>query len=48
MNTVFESSTALLPRVNVSMRRTKRILQFNDTLIELVTDAGEILAKLHD
>ena len=45
MNTVFDASMILLPTISVNMRRTKRILKFNKTIVELVTDAGEISAN---
>lgn len=45
MNTVLDASTALLPTINVNMRRTKRILKLDQSIIEMVTDAGEISAN---
>jgi len=42
LNATLPASTRLLPRVEVNMQRHKRILKIGDTLLELVTDAGQI------
>ncbi len=45
LHSVLTASTPLLPRVKVNMQRSKRILLIGDTLVELVTDAGQISAN---
>jgi len=45
LQSILHQSTPLLPRVEVDMQRRKRILQLGDTLIEMVTDAGQISAN---
>jgi inorganic triphosphatase YgiF len=47
------AATSLLPRVEVTMQRRKRVLKIGDTTLELVTDTGIIHGngqhtKLHE
>ena len=42
LNSILPADAVLIPRVEVTMQRTKRILQVGETRIELVTDSGHI------
>ncbi len=47
MQTLFPEPTPLLPRVNVDMLRSKRMLKVGQSMLEFVTDAGKISANGH-
>lgn len=53
LRAVMPAATSLLPRVEVTMQRRKRVLKIGDTTLELVTDTGIIHGngqhtKLHE